>query len=492
MVSPRYSLVSPAVPYDALRHPFVDRFGQFAHADWPEKVHDEREFAEDLARERAAMRPAPASWDEWGGWRDGPRLSPGDAFRVEKVDGRWWFVTPSGTLFFSHGLDTLRHYTDAPNGSRHPDWYETPPPKNGRMAFTHWNLQRKFGKIDYLADYYRHIHARLADWGMNTIGRWGAWRLPTAGRHPYLLLLDSPAKVPRLPGTRIYDVFHPDFEERFIAGVADQVRTEETIARAVEDPLCLGLSVDNELPFEVMTGVMMAQDFRASPAKNAFFARVRAKYGSLAAINAAWGTSMNTWPALAALAMPLPGAGFAADAEEFRLEWLRRYFQTARRAVKGLAPKRLFFAAAFAGMEHPPAVWDAAAESADVLMADVHDRDVAALRPLVSPGTVDRPLLLGAFTFGCLDRGMFAAGPCPAPDQAARSAADTRFVQSARDNPCVVGCHYFQYRDQPLIGRDDGEAFQIGFVDVCDRIYPDLTAAARAFGERMYLPETGR
>lgn len=488
MVTPRYSLTSPAVPYAVLRHPFVDRFGQFVHADWPEKVHDEREFAQDLARERAAMRPAPAFWDEWGGWRVGPRREATGAFRVEKVDGRWWFVTPSGTLFFSHGIDTLRHYTDAANGLRHPEWYETPPPKNGRMAFTHWNLQRKFGKVDYLGDYYRHIHARLAAWGFNTVGRWGAWRLPSAGHTPYMLLLDSPAKAPRLPGTRIYDVFHPDFETRFRAGILDQARTEPTIAAAANDPLCLGLSVDNELPFETMIPVTMAQDFRASPAKNAFFERVRAKYGSLSAINEAWGTNIVTWPSLASLPEPLPGAGFAADAEEFRLDWLRRYFRAARAAIRELAPQRLYIAAAFAGMEQPATAWDAAAESADVLMADVHERDASSLRPLGSADATDRPLLLGAFTFGCLDRGMFAAGPCPAPDQVARAEAYTRFVEGAKDNPFVIGCHYFQYRDQPLVGRDDGEAFQIGFVDVCDRPYHEMTAAARAFGEGMYGP----
>ena len=47
-------------------------------------------------------------------------------------------------------------------------------------------------------------------------------------------------------------------------------------------------------------------------------------------------------------------------------------------------------------------------------------------------------------------------------------------------------CHWFQYRDQPLLGRGDGEAYEIGFVDVCDRPYPELTRAARAIGETMY------
>lgn len=497
MVAPHYSLVSPAVPFAALRHPFIDRFGQFAHAEWPEKVHDEAELAADLAAERAALRPAPASWDRFGGWKEGPVVAQATtqsrgagpscpAFGTAKIDGRWWLVTPEGHLFFSFGVDTLRHQTDVLNGHRHPAWYETPPPKNGAMAFTHWNLQHKFGKRDYLADYYRFIHERLASWGFNTIGRWGAWRLPAAGRTPYLLQLESPARAPRLPGTRIYDVFHPDFEEKFRDGVLAQARKEPAIAAAAEDPFCIGLSIDNEPSFGTMIPVMMAQDFRDSPAKNAFFERIRAKYASLAAINSAWGTRLATWPELMSLPAPLPGAGFAADANDFILDWLRRYFSAARSALKSIAPQRLYFAAAFAGMEQPTAAWDAAAESADVLMADVHLRDASALRPLCSPSAPEKPLILGAFTFGCLDRGMFATGPVALPDQAARADALRTFVRGALENPLVVGAHWFQYRDQPIIGRDDGEAFEIGLVDVCDRPYREVIDAAREIGERLY------
>ena len=59
-------------------------------------------------------------------------------------------------------------------------------------------------------------------------------------------------------------------------------------------------------------------------------------------------------------------------------------------------------------------------------------------------------------------------------------------VEGALAHPLLVGCHWFQYRDQPLLGRGDGEAYQIGFVDVCDRPYPELVRAARLNGETMY------
>ena len=137
-------------------------------------------------------------------------------------------------------------------------------------------------------------------------------------------------------------------------------------------------------------------------------------------------------------------------------------------------------------MEHPATAWDAAAEFADVLIVDVHQRDASGLRPLCTPAAPERPLLIGTFTFGCLDRGMFAAGPVALPSQEARAEALRAFMHGALSNPLVVGAHWFQYRDQPLIGRDDGEAFAIGLVDVCDRPYREVIAAAREIGEQLY------
>ena len=99
---------------------------------------------------------------------------------------------------------------------------------------------------------------------------------------------------------------------------------------------------------------------------------------------------------------------------------------------------------------------------------------------------VEKPILVGEFHFGTFDRGMFKAGLCPVADQAERARSYTRFVQGALCHPLIVGCHWFQYRDQPLIGRGDGEAYQIGFVDTCDRVYPELVQAARDVGENLY------
>src|SRR5207253_10203235 len=53
------------------------------------------------------------------------------------------------------------------------------------------------------------------------------------------------------------------------------------------------------------------------------------------------------------------------------------------------------------------------------------------------------------------------------------AAAAARFARE----PGVVGAHWFQYYDHPRGGRDDGEDYDFGLVDVDDRPYGQLVTA---------------
>jgi hypothetical protein len=54
-----------------------------------------------------------------------------------------------------------------------------------------------------------------------------------------------------------------------------------------------------------------------------------------------------------------------------------------------------------------------------------------------------------------------------------------------------VGVHYFILYDQSALGRFDGECYNIGLYDVCNRPYEPLCDAARASHERLYDIATG-
>lgn len=155
--------------------PFIDRYGQYMHSDWPEKIHADDELVAEHRRELAELDGTPdiAAWNEYGGWANGPALEATGAFRVQKYDGKWFFVDPSGRLFWSTGIDVLRNHTDA-TSRRHPEWFSADVPQEQTLPFTHWNLQKKYGKADYENEFYAVLARRLRAWGINSIGNWGS------------------------------------------------------------------------------------------------------------------------------------------------------------------------------------------------------------------------------------------------------------------------------------------------------------------------------
>ena len=411
--------------------PFVDRYGQFAHADWRFKIRRDEELAGDLPAELARLKPAPESWDGFGGWAKGPKLKATGNFRTEKVGGKWWLVTPDGHLFFSLGIDVTRIMTDVTDGNRHPDWYQGDFPPDGKMAFTIWNLEKKFGRKDFADAYYDLVLKRFDAWGINTIGNWSAGELTRRGRKPYVLsVLERARGVARHAKFHIYDFEEPSFEMNFRAAIRARFAEDETLRRAAIDPMCIGFFVDNELQFQ-------------------------------------------KW---------IPAVG-----EDHARPYLELYFRICQEELAKAAPGKLYLGSRFVGFRQAGALWAAASRYCDVITVNAYGNSIYNVsEKIFANGRTERPLLIGEFHFGCYDRGMFKPGLAPVCDQAERARSFTRFAEGALNHPLFVGCHWFQYRDQPLLGRGDGEAYQIGFVDVCDRPYPELTRAARRFASEMY------
>ena len=412
--------------------PFVDRYGQYCHSEWPEKVHQDGDFRNDLAREKAALTasPRPASWDEFGGWKDGPQLKPSANFRTAKINGRWWFVTPSGHLFFSTGVDVVRTMTDITDGTKHPEWFETALPPDGKLPFTLWNLERKFDKRDFEDDYYDFVIRRFDAWGINTIGNWSAPALCMKSKKPYVASVLERAKgVKRHPKFNIYDFAAPDFEERMRASIRARFSDDPLLRKAAHDPMCIGFFVDNELQFQKW--IPEVGDVRAEPL-------------------------------------------------------LDLYFRICREELEKAAPGKLYLGSRFVGFRQRGVLWRTAARYCDVVSVNAYANSVFNISERIFSKGEERPLLVGEFHFGCIDRGMFKAGLCPVADQTERGRSYERFVEGCLRHPLIAGCHWFQYRDQPLLGRGDGEAYQCGFVDVCDRPYKELCSSARKVGEGIY------
>jgi hypothetical protein len=158
-----------------------------------------------------------------------------------------------------------------------------------------------------------------------------------------------------------------------------------------------------------------------------------------------------------------------------------QYFRTCRDEVKRAAPNQMYLGCRFAWVNDRAA--RAAAEYCDVIAYNLYRRDIADFR---LPASIDRPVIIGEFHFGALDRGLFHPGLQKTADQQERAAMTKSYVQGALRNPWIVGTHWFQYGDQATTGRGDGENYQIGFLDICDTPYAETIAASREVGYAMY------
>ena len=486
--------------------PFIDAFGQYMHRDWPGKTHSLEELhqrGEEEAKDLAA-HAGPPGWDVYGGWKDGPKLPATGRFCAEKYEGQWWLVDPEGHLFFSQGIDCVLELDPTPIDERK-DWFRDFPgdvPEfreflshpfalHGHYAgkeplsfsFAAANQLRKYGPA-WRKTAYDLAHRRLRSWGLNTIGNWSDSAVYRLDQTPYVVALGTLDKqTPMLAGSAGYWGKFPDpLAPEFKAGV--EKRLAQAAKATAEDAWCLGYFVDNELSWgdETELGLAVLQSPAEQPAKKTFVEDLKAKYQTIEKLNDAWGTKLASWEnLLESRAMPDKSRA-KTDLAACTLKIARAYFTTVKQALVKAASQRLYLGCRFAWTN--PLAIQAAAESCDVLSFNIYQRDV---KDFKLPGSLDRPVLIGEFHFGALDRGMFHPGLVAMESQAARADAYTTYVESALRHPNIVGCHWFKYGDEPTTGRSfDEENYQIGFVDVADTPYPETVAAARKLGTEIY------
>lgn len=448
----RFAVLSARTAFDAVKpnvipaesfFPFCDRYGQFIHAEWPGKIHSDDELQAARRSEEAwldanADSPIPGA-DRWGGWGDGPQLRATGFFRVEKVEGKWWFVDPDGHLFWSLGVCSV-YPSSATAITGRENYFEWLPERDaggdsGEGVAVRWrdeaknrdmvdfiilNERRKYGETDWERLFAETTHRRFRAWGINTIGNWSRARIRFMRKTPYCACVDFASSTrlaiskPKGIGRALPDIG----SEQFLADLRE--RLAALAANIKDDPWCIGIFVDNELAF-----------------------------------------------------------GSADDPEAYAEE----YFATVAREVHAALPSHLYLGCRIARATEE--VWRAAARHCDVLSYNFYERMPT---PEHFPADLsDKPLLVGEFHFGALDRGTLGTGCAVTFNQDERAKCFREYVGACLDDPRYVGCHWFQYQDQALTGRFDGENLQCGFTTVCDVPYPELVEACRETAAGMYL-----
>ena len=439
--------------------PLMDEFGQYIHADWSGKVRTEDDLKAAWAAESSALATGTfPDRDKYGGFASTSAKATG-FFRVEQIDGRWWFITPEGHYFYSTGVNGIGTGSGTRATGRETLFAAIPPPlppapgaaptgtnATAQTNFYAANLQRRYGP-DWRLAWAKLTASRLAAWGLNTSYGPGLSDVlgGTPENKPYVFFLRGFQTGNLIMG--LPDVYAENF-----SSLVDTV-AERLVTPRRNDPYLLGYFIGNEPPWPGRESDFVDTLLAAEPSAMQAHFKAELAQGDTPLIR-----------------RNLVLAAFA------------RYLAVINAAVKKHDPNHLNLGIRFGGT--PP----------DYVLALGKDFDVFSLNKYRWEPPADylkkiyelcgRPMLLGEFHIGVPGRGM-APGLVQAMNEDEKGVAYQYYVEHAAAHPEVIGTHWFQWIDQPATGRGDGENYNIGWIDVTDQPYTRFIEAAKRTHARL-------
>ena len=168
--------------------------------------------------------------------------------------------------------------------------------------------------------------------------------------------------------------------EDFQAKLQQSLNGQVGKGKAAGDPWCLGFFVDNEIAWGEDTSLAVAalQSPAEQAAKKVFIEDLKAKYGEIAKLNAAWGTQARV---VGRAAADREGPGQqegTADLLAFYTETAEQYFKVIARRVKEVAPEQLYLGCRFAWVNDLAA--KAGAKYCDVVSYNLYRNDICGFK----------------------------------------------------------------------------------------------------------------
>ncbi len=478
--------------------PVVDRFGQWTARDWTGKIKSENQLKKVLEKQLKTSKTNsfPDGWSRYGGWLD-KKFGATGFFRTHNDGTRWWLVDPDGYAFVSVGVDCIGNNASGLVKGQE-DLFEWLPESDDTkfqpsftkrgpstmMDFYRSNFIRIFGD-NWLQKWEKITAGQIRAYGLNTIANWSDIGFCRKAGIPYVLPLAN------LPGTKkmLYrdfpDVFSPEYRQ-------NSERFASQLAGYRDDPYLIGYFLRNEphwafgannIAFE------MFGDSVQSYSKNEFINWLSLQYESAAQLNTAWKLNLSDFLQLAGkIFYKYPSEKAEKDFWKFSELLVAQYVNVPCDEVEKVDPNHLNLGMRYAWM------------SSDLLYKAGERFDVFSINGYSNPGPPEtagiasrsgKPVMIGEFHFGAVDMGLPATGIQGAITQHERGTAYRYYVEQGLARPELIGIHYFQWLDQPVFGRFDGENYNIGFMDICNQPYRELIEAARESHKRMYRVAAG-
>lgn len=466
----------------------ADRFGQWMNEDWPGKVTTEAQLRLEYAAEAAALANVsldPALYDPYGGIKSLGRQVATGYFRLQAINGKWWFITPDGYPFIVKGVDSTslweagyktpilkpdgtvkRIFEELPDRTAYSPAYTMD--MNGEyVSFVVANVMKKYGS-DYESKWEEMTKKRLIQWGFNTFSK---WTKPKNFTFPYIQSLQDPSNLRRILWT--YDMFDPQ------SGPIIENALKTQLQNTRYSNWLIGYTYDNEAGWnaEIVKEVLTYSS--TSPAKSAFVDFVAQRYnGSIAAANQALGTNAASFFALKNTRIDIAKVPAAVVSEYIKLA-SSTYHSMIRDIIKKYDPNHLFLGTSIVPTWRTSLEWDQAAMPfVDAFSVDVYSKDASWISRYEAFG---KPLLNLEHSFGSSERGLsYINAGTRTTSVRERGLSYQAFAEGQAAHPLFVGSGWYSYYDQPVTGRPDGESYNTGLVNQQDQPYTEMVDIMKA------------
>lgn len=485
-------------PYPLINEAVIDKFGQWKLKEWEGKIKDESELVSlNLALgEIARSATFPHDWNKYGGWKE-KRFKATGFFRTQHDGERWWLVDPAGYAFLSTGVDCIRYGSSGPIKGIE-DLFDWIPKKEDFQFKEVIENQRGLESVDFYKANLIRVYDRkwkdkwdtitaglLKEYRINTVGNWSDLDFAKRNNLSYVLPLRD------FPSTQVvlYRDFPDVFSEEYIE---NSKKFAEQLSAFKDDPYLVGYFLRNEPEWAFGYHNLAYEMFgtnQKSKTKSEFIRWIKGKYkGDILTFNKAWKLNLKSFENLELLILKEnPSKTANSDFYDFSIIMVKRYVDIPCDEVTKIDKNHLNLGMRYAWL------------SSDLLYKAGERFDVFSINGygIDPPPTEDiskisgKPIMIGEFHHGAVDRGLPATGIVGVLNQKDRAKAYRNYIEQGFARPEIIGMHYFEWIDQPFYGRSDGENYNIGIMTMNNLPYLELTNAMKITNERIYKVASG-
>ena len=391
--------------------------------------------------------------------------STNSPFSIQQRDGIFWLTKPDGARFFSFGVCVVNQGASRENFN---------PTNPGYAAFQHYENSNRWSEATL---------KRLKSWNFTTVGGWSDYAALRQCRDADVAFIPVLA-VGMTCGVPWLDMWDTNIIARMHQIARDQILPLRDDARV------LGYYSDNEMGWWNATLFKMTlEQAPTSGQRQRLIQLLRETYH-------------NDWPDLLKDFEP-EGVGSFEELDQRGMLFLRpgsngirayrhflglmaeRYYSLVREIIRTYDSRGLILGDRYQSFYYPEV-----AQASAPLVGAVSMNLNAAWNDGTFPrfyldtlhALTGRPIIVSEFYMTANQNrsgDKNDASTFPVVNTQKQRAAGFRNTMAALlRTPYVVGADWFQYYDEPTYGRDDGEDYNFGLVDIHDRPYELLTAAA--------------